>query len=213
MENKMRTKEQVKHDLHVIHAQLKMENFETIAPKLKSLENELKEIEQGELLSQVNAAQSRLRELARQAYECEQPNEDITCNDGSFHKTKLKKYPKISSLEYASATWEDGKLLRIRINGENFEMYRAKYEYGKPIAYTRPETFKDFLELNSIMPEPLTMDEYLDISSKLEAVNNEFNAAIETYKNKLTGLQISSFRYWGLVRQQNIHLYEYALNK
>jgi hypothetical protein len=209
----MRTKEQVKQEQNAIHAQLERENFETLMPKLKSLENELKEIERAELLSQVNAGQSRLRELARQAYECEQPGEDITCTDGSFHKTKIKKYPKIAALQYASASWEDGKLLRLRINGEKFEMYRTKYEYGKPNEYTRPGTFADFLELNNIMPEPLTMDGYLAMCSKLEAANAELDAAIENYRNKLTGLQIHSFSYWRLVSQSNTHLHKYAPNK
>lgn len=207
------TKEQLISEKNALLAKLNGNNHDEIFALLKTNENALKDIARAELLRQVNSKETRLRELARQAYECEQPTEDITCTDGSFHKTKVKKYPKIAALQYASATWENNKITRLTINGERFNMFQSKYEYGKETTYTRPETFADFLKLNNIAPADITIEQYNEICDKLNVLNEQLKQDIEKYKTGLQSLNYSSLNYWGLIGQHNVNLYEYIPNK
>lgn len=195
-----------------LHAELNYQNGDTIIPLLKENERQLKALERAAMLERVNGKYARLRELARQAYECEQPTEDITTSDGSFHKTKVKKYPKIAALEYAYGLFKDGLLQEIRINGEKFQMYSTKYEYNKPDEHTRPATFAEFLELNSIPQADITEQQYTELCDKLNALNTELRANIEKYKAGLNALDVHLFNYWGLIGQSNMHLYEYTPN-
>jgi len=191
----------------------RIDNYDEIMPLLRDNELQLKHLAKVELLRQVNTKYSRLRDIALQAWECEQPAEDITCSDSSFHKTKVKKYPKIAALSYTSAKWEDSRIVELRINGEKFRMYRQKYEYNKDTEYIRPESFTDFLALNSIPAKDITLTEYNEISEKLNDLNIELKTNIEKYKNSLESLNYSNLNYWGLIGQHPLHLYEYTPNK
>lgn len=184
-------------------------NVGDIMKVIKANQAIIKELDKVTLLRGINTKYSRLRDMALQAYECEQPTEDITTNDGSFHKTKLKKYPKIAALQYASAKWDDNRLLTIRINGEKFTMFSAKYEYNKETVYTRPATFSEFLELNSIPANDITIEQYNAMADKLTALNEKLQKDMESYKEGLKALDIHSLNHWGLVSQHNVNLYEY----
>lgn len=204
--------EQLKNRLSELREQLNAENHKEVLQKIKEVRAQIDTHKRTELLTRVNAKYNRLRDMARQAWECEQPTEDITNSDGSFHKTKVKKYPKIAALQYASASWKDGLLHEIRINGERFQMHATKHEYGKPTIYTRPATFEDFLTLNSLPHGEITLEQYEEMSAKLTALNQQLEDAIKSYSNGIDALNIHSFNYWGLVGQSNKHVYEYTPN-
>lgn len=188
---------------------LNANNHKEVLQQLKENETAIKELNKIELIKKVNLKYSRLRGMALQAYECEQPTEDITTNDGSFHKTKAKKYPKIAALQYASATWEDNRITKLRINGEQFYMYRTKHEYQKDTVYTRPATFSEFLALNTIPEQDITIEQYNAMAEQLTALNTKLQKDMEDYKKGLESLKISSLSYWGLAGQHNVNLYEY----
>lgn len=207
------TKEQLTAEKTALLAKLNGSNHNEIFPLLKENENALKQLAKVQLLKDVNSKYSRLRELAKQAFECEQPTEDITTNGGDFHKTKVKKYPKIAALKYADATWKDDRITKLTINGESFYMYATKHEYNKPTEYTRPETFTDFLKLNTIPTEDITMQQYSAMCDKLDELNRELKADIEKYKQGLESINYSSLSHWGLLGQHNVNLYEYIPNK
>ncbi len=208
------TKEQLQEQKRLLVAKLNdRSNLKTVLASIHKIDAEIKELDKARLIKDVNSKYSRLREYALMAFECEQPTEDITANDGSFHKTKVKKYPKIAALPYASATWENGRFVTIRINGEKFQMYKVNYEYGKENTYTRPATFSEFLDLNVIPEQDITIDQYNEMSEKLADLNAQLKKDIETYNNGLKALNYSSFNYWGLIGQHNVHLYEYTPNR
>jgi hypothetical protein len=184
-------------------------NHDEILKLLKANEIAIKEMDKIALLKQVNAKYSRLRGMALQAYECEQPTEDITTNDGGFHKVKAKKYPKIAALQYASAKWQDNRLTQLTINGEKFYMYTTKHEYQKETVYTRPATFSEFLAFNTIPEQDITIEQYNAMAEQLTALNTKLQKDMEDYKNGLESLKISSLSYWGLTGQHNVNLYEY----
>jgi len=206
------TEDQLLSDRKQLVEQLDGTNHKEVYAKIKNIDAAIKELRKVNLLKKVNGKYSRLRQLALQAWECEQPTEDIITNDGSFHKTKVKKYPKIAALQYASATWEDNKITKFNINGETFYMFRTKHEYNKPTEYTRPETFSEFLKFNTIPENDITIEQYNELCSKLNELNEKLKKDIESYNNGLKELNTSSFNYWGLVGQHNVHLYEYTPN-
>ncbi len=207
------TKDQLNTERKELIAKLDTGNPKDILKLLKENEKKGKDLARIELLAQTNNKYARLRTLAAQAYECEQPTEDITTNDGSFHKVKVKKYPNLAALQYASAKWEDNKITRITINGEKFTMFQQKHEYQKETVYTRPETFEAFLDLNSIPQADITIEQYNEIGEKLALLNEQLKKDIAKYEQGLKDLNYSSLNYWGLIGQHDMHLYEYTPNK
>jgi len=206
------TKEQLIAEKNRLMNELNYVNGDTILPLLKDNEMAIKELNKVDLLKKVNGKYTRLRSMALQAYECEQPSEDITVNDGSFHKTKVKKYPKIASLQYASAKWEDNRITQLTVNGEKFYMYQTKHEYQKDTIYTRPATFSEFLALNTIPENDISIEQYNAMAEQLSQLNTKLQKDMEDYKKGLEVLKISSLNYWGLVDQHNVNLYEYLPN-
>lgn len=210
-----KTKDELLSDYNVLLEKLRsrdrtLDNPDEIIFQMNANKEQVKELDKILLLKQVNAKYSRLRSMAKQAYECEIPTEDITTNDGSFHKSKVKKYPNIAALQYASASFKDGRIETIRINGEKFQMYKIQYEYGKKDVYNRPETFEAFLELNSIPLEDITLEKYNEFLSKLKALNDNLKEATKSYEVGLKSIGTSAFNYHGLASQHNVNLYEYT---
>jgi hypothetical protein len=182
--------------------------------KIKDIDAQITQAERVKLIENVNAKQKRLRDIAAQVWECEQSDKDITNSDGSFHAVKVKKYPKLAALQYASATYKDGLITEMRVNGERFQMFNTKHEHGQPTQYTRPESFIAFLELNSIMTEDMTIEIFNAIAAKCAEINAEFKEAVKKFDNQKDSLNMSALSYWGLFGQQNAgHIYEYTPNK
>lgn len=184
-----------------------------ILPKIRELEGKKKELEKVQLLNSVNSKYKALRELGKLVYETEKPLIDITCNDGTFHKTKVKNYPNINKLSimYGRATKTKGNLiLEMSVGRDKFDLYKTTYEYQKENVYTPFETFEDFLSHNSIPLKEITIDEYNDFSTKLKEANEELQKAIKVYEEKRKELNVSSFQYYGLATQSNIHQYTYS---
>lgn len=192
---------------------LTSENYSETVKKMQAIDKQIKAARTAELLSNVNGKQKRLREAAAQAWECEQPTEDITTNDGYFHKTKVKKYPKLAGLKYTSAKWEDNKITRLTINGEKFTMYQTKYDHNKPTEYTRPETFAEFLQLNHISPEDITAEQFTEIDTKIKEANEELQNHIKAYGAKMDSLNAYSLQCWNLISTRAKHVYLYHTNQ
>jgi len=195
--------------IELIHKLCESKNPADILKNIKIIEAQIAELKTKELLTKVNAEQGKKRELARLAWEAEQPTEDITTNDGSLHKVKSKKYPKLSAIPYVRIDFKDGYTTQLNINGEKFSMYKTQYEYQKPTKYTRPATFLEFLQLNSIESENIDGEDFAQFAKKLNEANSELEKAIETYKQAREKLNVSQMQYIGLVSQQDAHLYIY----
>lgn len=184
----------------------------TVLEQIRAIDDKIKHLNQLALLNRVNKEQSEKRMVASLAWEAEQPTEDITTNDGSLHKVKVKKYPKLAALKWCKAVFKGGVLFEISIGRETFRMYETKYESGKPDTYVRPETFNEFLALNDIQPEPITIDAYFELESKLAQANKELENAIKAYEEKRRHLKVRDFQNIGLVEQSGTHgfLYKYT---
>jgi hypothetical protein len=204
-------KERIQRAMQSIRFDLRGADPQKALTELRALDRELTALNLSNLLENVNREQARKRTEAKLVWECEQPTEDPTNADGSFHKTKVKKYPKLAALEYARGTWENDILKSINVGGERFEMYRTNYKQGETNTYTRPATFEDFLKLNCIMVEPLTLEQYTELKSQVDQANAELEAALEKYSQTRTNLQLHSFQNWGLVSQRDTHQYKFEL--
>lgn len=184
-------------------------NCDGILKKINSLDSEITKIKTKELLTEVNRQQKVKREFAQQAWECEQPTEDITCNDGSIHKVKAKKYPILASMQYLRLTFMGNLLTKISINRHNFDMFKIDYS-TTPKTYTRPANFEEFLKLNSIRVNDITEEEYVLFSQQLKEANNTLKNAIKEYDEMRGKLDTSGMQNLGLVGQSHINLYEYT---
>ena len=210
----MKNLQELETEKRELHAQLdNRENFKEVLAKLKKNEAQITEVKTAQMLERVNVEQAKLREHARLVYDCEQPTEDITCNDGSLHKVKAKKYPKLAALGAYCLEFKDGRLTELKKDGKTFYMFRTKYEYGKPTEYTRPATFEDFLKLNGIQPAEITRAQFDTFEQELNAANEELKKAIEKYDNTRRMLDTYAMQSIGLVNQSNQHLYIYEAKK
>jgi len=211
----MKNLQQLKEEKRELVNQLRIDGSDEqkLFARIKHLETQIKDAERIELLQRVNMEQARKRELAIIAWECEQPTEDVTTDNGSLHKTKVRKYPKLAASGCYHVEWKDGRITELKIGGERFTMHRTKYEYGKPNQYTRPASFNDFLELNSIMQKDLTIEEFNEAAQKVEDANREVKAQMEAYKRKIETLGIYSLSHFGLFGQNAEHFYTYSANK
>ena len=204
--------EQIRQQIAALRPQLNGSDPKKVLQQMRELDQQLKQANRNELLERVNKQQTQKRELAAKVWECEETAEDITTADGSLHKTKVKKYPKLAALKYAYGKWENNLLKELRVNGEKFYMYRSDYKSGEPTTYRRPTSFADFLELNSIMIEPLTAEQFTDLSDKLNQAANELKQHIKDYEAKIKELDYHSLNFWGLIGQHGEHVYTYTPN-
>ena len=189
---------------------LTSENYEETVSKMQVIDKQIKAAKVAELLGNVNAKQRRTREAAAACWECEQPTEDITTNNGDFHKVKVKKYPKLAELKWVDAKFENGVLYELSTNGENFKMYDKKYNGNETPTYIRPASFAEFLQLNYISPEDITTEQFTDISNTIKEANEEIRKQIEAYGKKMDSLKAYSLKCWGLVSQRPEHVYLYS---
>lgn len=184
---------------------------ESLFEEIRAIEQKILNLNRIDLVNDVNRTQQRNRAAALIAWECETPLVDITNSDGSFHATKVKKYPKLAALKYARATWKDNRITELNIEGRKFQMFRTKSEYNKPTVHTRPESFEDFLALNRIMPKDYTIEEFNEIAEKVNQINAEFQKHVEEFDKAKDRLGLSALCYWGLMGHQNAgHIYKYV---
>lgn len=209
----MKTIQELRSEMQNLRFALTSENYNETVKQMQEIDKQITAAKITDLLNNVNGKQKGLREAAAQAWECEQPAEDITTNTGDFHKVKVKKYPKLEALKYSSAKFENGFLYELRVNGEKFTMYQKKYNGDQPPTYSRPASFADFLKLNHISPEDITADQFTEIENKIKESNEELESHIKAYSNKMDGLNSYSLQCWNLISQRVNHVYTYTTNK
>jgi len=210
----MKNLQQLEAERKELHAKLDIHNNPMpIVRKLKENEKQIIAIKAAALLAEVNRKQAKKRELALIAWECEQPTEDITTADGSLHKVKAKKYPKLAAVQYLRLSFKEGRTTILNINGEEFRMFKTKHEYGKPTEYTRPATFAEFLEFNSIEAQEITSEQFAEFSQKLDEATEELKRAIAKYDLERDKIGCYRMQYIGLVNQSSAHLYTYNARK
>jgi hypothetical protein len=209
----MKTVSELKNEIHSLWNQLTAINQDEIVLKIKAIEQEINETRIIDKLKNTNAEQSRLRELAVLAWNAEQPTEDITANSGRFHTTKVKKYPNLAALPYCTAEFKEGQIRELRINGIRFCMVRSEYVSGQPTKYTRPDSFSDFLKLNSITEQDIDLSDFKKIIAEVDQINAEFKEAVKKFDSQKSSLNMYFLSHIGLFKQQNAgHIYEYSAN-
>lgn len=205
--------ENLKRDMQNLRLSLTSENYDETLGKMKAIDKQITAAKIEKFLSDINSKQKRLRDAAALLWECEQPTEDITTNNGDFHKVKVKKYPKLAALKYAYGTFENNILYVISLNGEKFTMYQKKYNGNELPTYTRPASFADFLELNVISKEDITMEQFTEIQTTIKAANEELKKQIDNYGAKMDSLKAYSLECINLVSKQCQHVYTYRTNE
>lgn len=207
----MRTLEQLKEEKTQLVSQLRIgaTGEDEIFEQIRNVEDQIKTQKRIELINKVNREQASKREHARALWNCEEVLEDITTSDGSFHKTKVKKYPLLASLQYVIAKFKNGRLLEITYQGETFKMYNTAYEYGKPDQYTRPESLDAFMELNRIMLNDITLEEFNINATEIEEAKKDLEKQIEEYKTRLKAIDIYNLEEWGMITTSANHLRTY----
>lgn len=183
------------------------DNADNIVEQLRANEQEQKRLKILARLEAVNRDQAKLREQARIIYQIEEVPEEVICNDGTPHATKVKKYPVLRSLEYVRVTFNKaGKIETVKTGLKTWQL--LPYNQNE-----RPETFEDFLKLNSIQPADITPEELSAVIEENKRINAEFKKACEKFSEDKDALKIHLYSYLGLFTQHSAgHNYEYLVN-
>lgn len=211
----MKTREQLEQERRALLGMdfpTRKANIDKWLKDINEIDAQLKSIRVNERLSQINHKYTRTREFARLAFEAEKPTEDITTSDGSFHKTKVKKYLKLAAIEYARGQFKDGRLIELTVNGERFTMYKVVSKYNEPTTYEDFATFEEFLIANNVPCKEITIEVHDVLTSEIKEANEELETAIKNYKIKMERLQAYSYLNWEILRQKPEHLYTYDSN-
>jgi uncharacterized protein (UPF0216 family) len=187
-------------------------DYENILPKIRKIEDQIREERIKARLNEFNRKQEKKRNWALKVWEAledQQPHVDITNQDGSFHAVKVKKYPGLAELakEHARAKFKGHLMTEIRYQGEGFQLVETDYKNGET-SYNLINTFKKFLEVNSIQESDLTLEEFKKMLKDIEVFNLELEAAIKKYDQGLKDLNASFYRYHGLLDQDNNNVYK-----
>lgn len=172
---------------------------------IKALDVEIQREKRLIKLKQVNGEQSRLRDLARIAWEVERPDSDITCADGSFHATKIRKYPKLAAIKWCRATFSQDGMTELCFEGRNFLLCRKKYtpteKYPKLIY---PETFEEFLDLNGIESKDITIEQFDELILNLNSAREALEKAADLYSKSVNLLNAYQYQNIGLIRSSQM---------
>ena len=208
----MRTSEQIQQEITaLIQKDDFRQNFKAYKAKINALEDEKKKVETITLLNAKNTEFTRIRETAAKIWDIGEILEDITTADGSPHKTKVKKYPKLQELKYARLNYQDGRITQISVGRQSFHLYKTESKYGEPTKYTRHESFEDFLKFNGIPPKNITLKQYEEKRAKVEKANAKLDKAMAEYSETAKSLEVYNLQNWGLAEQRNTHQYKYSL--
>ncbi len=183
------------------------EGADIIVEQIRANERAQKTIKIALRLESVNREQAKLREQARLVWDIEEVTPDVITQDGTPHATKVKKFPVLRSFEYVRVIFNKaGKLEAVKTGLKTWQL--LPYNQNE-----RPETFEDFLKLNSVQPADITPEELSAVIERNEQINAEFKAACEKFSADKDALKIHTYSYLGLFTQHNAgHNYEYLVN-
>lgn len=212
----MKTLEQIKAQQNELFNKLiedKGKDPQEILKQLKELEKEEKQARRQEAVNNFNRKYSALRDVALKIWESEyEAPADIVCNDGTLHKVKARKFPKLSALPWGRFKTEQELIIEVSTGGNEWRLYDVTYNgYEKPKTYTKPANFQAFLELNNVPVKDMTLQEYNAISDKLNGLNDGIKKAIDKYKQEVKDLGIYSLNYWHMADQSNENFYTYSI--
>jgi len=183
-----------------------------IMAELKAIDAKQTEQRKREKLNQVNTDHAKKREILTALLSVPMPDEDIRVNDGSFHATKIKRYPELKALvdgqylrfEFAANCYHTAKNSR-----ERFSILEPTYEYGKPDSYKPFESFEAACDYNGILPQEMTFAEFQRIESAVLAESERIKAEISKSQQKMRDLGAFTLSSNNLVRTSQMHVTEY----
>jgi len=187
------------------------QRVKAILSELKAIEAKETENKKRRQLEQVNKEHAQKRETLNALILCPMPVEDIRVSDGSFHATKIKKYPELQKLvegryfrfEFAADCYHSAKDGRNR-----YSIWKPVYENQKT-SYIPFDSFDAACEFNGILPKELTFAEFQKIESAVIAESNRIKAEISKSQQKMSDLGVYMLSANNLLRSSQSHITEY----
>lgn len=181
-------------------------DYEEIVGKIKALEEEKRQLNKQKLIDKANKRHKEMRNFLKDVLAVNFPkHEDIQNNDGSFHATKVKKYPKIVALmekyPYTRFTTDNGVYIKAESGRETYTLREPFYSSGKPTVYKDFKTFEDALAYNSIKEKDLTLKQFLKLESKIQKESERIKKEVEKSYQKLKSLDVYYLENENLISQ------------
>lgn len=191
----------------LLNQDFSLENYKRLSKKIDTLKEEKRVINISKKLDKLNADYKAKREFLKDFLKITLPVEDITNQDGTIHKTKIKKYPELQNFidkydirtMYYSFKINKYCVIYSRKFTTDFDIVtRGKYSDSEEDKYLN---FEEILQRNSIRSKNLTLKQFFSLESKLIEERKKIEKAVEKYEQKLKNLQFSKLRSEELISE------------
>lgn len=153
-------------------------NEDFLVSEIKKAETEILELQRNLFVKLLNEEHHEYRDVCKILFEMGQIPDEIVTNDLQLHKVKAKKYHKVlearEKLGFYICSCRENKVFEVGVNGKRFRLF-PQYQ-NKDF-----ETLTEMLEYNSILPDTLTFEQYMDAVSVMQ----ENAKKIEDFKKSI----------------------------
>ncbi len=169
------------------------ESIEILVQSIKTLEKEKREAAEIKKLNAVNRKHEERKNFLIELLALEFPkDEDIQNNDGSFHSTKLKKYPSLSEFmekyKYARFTTDKGIYTECKEGRHTYRILRSHYNSGEPNSYTKFESLEEACSYNWIQFKQMTYKKFQALQKSILKESAKMQKAIAIHNEKINSL-------------------------
>lgn len=189
----------------LLNQDFSLDNYKRLSKKIDALKEEKRVINISKKLDRLNADYKAKREFLKDFLKITLPVEDVTNQDGTIHKTKIKKYPELQKFiekydvrtMYYSLKISKYCVIDSREFTTDFDIVtRGKHSDSEEDKYLN---FEELLQRNSIRPKNLTLKQFLSLESRLFKERKKIEETVKKYKQSLNSLQFDTLRQEKLI--------------
>ncbi len=147
-------------------------------------------------------------------FDLDLPTIDITCQDGTIHGTKGKKYPELMKLQEDTWTiymeYKDGVYESITVEGKKVRLMQPVYKTGEDTTYKPFAVFEEFCDFNGVSTKDISVKKALSNIEKIKAESEKMKKLMERYSDKISSLDGYRLNTIGALYQSSRNVYAYS---
>jgi hypothetical protein len=189
-------------------------DIDKLLDEIRALEAEKKENHKRTELERVNRQHKEKREFLKEALKVEFPNEDLRTNEGSLHKTKIKKHPSFQAFvnKYPYASFEfcnqTNKYHIIKKGGETYQILKPSY-IGSEVNYTTFESFETCCKWNHFQIKPMTFKQFQKVETAILKEGEKLKKTIKEHEERIKKLNAYFLECNNLIKKSQERAYSY----
>lgn len=190
-------------------------DLDVLCEKIRKAEEKIRVSKKETILKAVNKKHKERKQILKTLLDTELPKEDITNNDGTFHASKIKKYPQIMALK-DRFDWLRLKIdgncntyIKVEIGRDSYDLVETIYKSGEPNEYKPFESFESALSYNRIRAKETTLKQFLSLEKKILKESKRIKEEVEKSYQKIKELDSYFLENENLITRRSSNYYEY----